>query len=246
MTWPINWPAAVKADDLDPNIRRLCELYASMCMKALTLHRVGGDPVRLMPGSRDCIAGHYVWFQTIEDLYPVGRFYPGTFYPTEQELQRTHTVRDVEAVTLPGPVGHVSEVLIDRQVLDPKAYRVEDGKYLVRMDGKSWPRDAGDNFVVTYLNSYPVDDMGKHAAGVMAAEWLKLITGDKKCRLPASATSVSRQGINLEVATGMFPGNVTGLPEIDAYLMLFNPHALRVAPRVYSPDLPQDRQVWHA
>lgn len=246
MTWPVTWPKSVKADDLDPNIRALCELYATECMKALTLHRVGGAPVTLMPASRDCIPGHYVWFKTLEDLYPVGRFYPGTFYPTEQELKEALTVRSVQAVVLPGPVGAVTEVRIDREVLDPAAYRVEDGRHLVRLDGKSWPASGGDNFTVTYLNSYPVNDMGKHAAGVMAAEWLKLISGDKKCRLPSTATSVSRQGITLEVATGMFPGNVTGVPEIDAYLMLFNPHSLRVAPRVYSPDLPQDRQVWHA
>lgn len=246
MTWPINWPAAVKADELDPNIKRLCELYASACMSALTLHRVGGNPVSIMPESRDRIPGHYVWLETLEDLYPVGRFYPGTLYPTEQELQRLNTVLKVEAVRLPGPVGEVTRVLIDQEVLAPSSYRIEDGQYLVRLDGKHWPASSGDNFVVTYFNSYPVDDMGAHAAGVMAAEWFKLITGDKKCRLPSSATNISRQGITIEVATGMFPGNVTGMPEIDAYLMLFNPHALRVAPRVYSPDLPRDRQVWHA
>lgn len=246
MTWPINWPASVKADELDPNIKRLCELYSSACMSALTLHRVGGNPVSIMPGSRDCIQGHYVWFETVEDLYPVGIFYPGTFYPSEQDLKSPRTVDKVEAVRLPGPVGEVTQVLINQAVVDPASYRVEDGQYLVRLDGKHWPADSGDNFIVTYFNSYPVDDMGAHAAGVMAAEWLKLVLGDKKCRLPASATSVSRQGINLEVATGMFPGNVTGVPEIDAYLMLFNPHSLRVAPRVYSPDLPRDRQVWHA
>lgn len=246
MTWPINWPAYVKVDELDPNIKRLAEVYAEACMKALTLHRVGGNPVSIMPASRDCIPGHYVWFHPVQDLYPVGRFYPGTLYPSEQDLIGSSTVRTVEAVRLPGPVGAVTEVLINGTALDKAAYRVEDGMFLVRIDGKSWPRDSGDNFVVTYYNSYPVDEMGAHAAGVMASEWLKLITGDKKCRLPSSATTISRQGITIEKATGMFPGNVTGMPEIDAYLYLYNPHALRVAPRVYSPDLPRDRQVWHA
>ena len=246
MSWPITWPKSVKAEDLDPNIKRLCELYATACMSALTLHRVGGRPVSIMPDSRDRVQGHYLWRKLEDDLFPIGQFYPGMAYPSEQELHSLHTVRKVEAVLLPGTVGEVTRVLIDQEVLGPAAYRVEDGRYLVRIDGRSWPRDSGDNFVVTYHNTYPVDEMGAHAAGVMAAEWLQLITGNKNCRLPANATSVSRQGINIEVATGMFPGNVTGIPEIDAYLMLFNPHALRVAPRVYSPDLPQDRQVWHA
>lgn len=246
MTWPITWPKAVNAEELDLNIRRLCELYAVACMTALTLHRVGGDPVRLIPGRRDFAPGQYVWFRTAADLAPLGQFYAGAFQPSEQDLQHTYTVRTTEAVRLPGPVGHVSEVVVDGKVIDPAAYRVEDGQYLVRIDGQRWPAGGADGFVITYLNSYPVDEMGSHAAGVMAAEWLKLITRDKGCRLPPSATSITRQGITIEVAGGMFPGNVTGIPEIDAYLMLFNPHSLRVPPRVYSLDLPQDRQVWHA
>lgn len=244
MTWPITWPASVKADELDPNIRALCELYSVSCMKALTLHRVGGDPVTLIPGVRDRIGGRYAWFRGLDGLYPFGRFYPGTFYPTEQEILNLDYIERASAIILPGPVGEVTEVVAEGKVLDSSVYRVEDGRYLVRMDKNSWP--AGDRLQVTYYNSYPVDDMGAHAAGVMAAEWLRLITGDKKCRLPASATTVSRSGITIEKATGMFPGNVTGIPEIDAYLMLFNPNALRVAPRVYSLDLPQDRQAWHA
>ena len=248
MTWPIKWPAAAKADELDPNIRALCEMYAASCMKALTLHRVGGDPVTLMPGARDRVRGSYSWVHTLDGLPPVGRFSVGTGYPSVEDLQRSHTYthHNVEAVWLPGPVGDVTRVLVNGAVVDPSAYRVEDGQYLVRVDGQEWPAGGGDDFVVTYLNSYPVNDMGAHAAGVMAVEWLRLITGDKKCRLPTSATNVSRQGITIEIATGMFPGNVTGVPEIDAYLMLFNPHALRVAPRVYSLDLDGDRQVWHA
>ena len=246
MSWPVNWPKSIKADELDPNIKRLCELYATACMTALTLNRVGGSPVSIMPDARDRVAGYYTWAQTLPGAPLVGRFIPGAIQPSIEDLQNLKSTRKTEAVLLPGPVGQVTRVLIDQEEVDSSIYRVEDGRYLVRLDGGRWPSTTGNNFVVTYYNSYPVDDMGAHAAGVMAEEWLKLISGNKNCRLPANATSVSRQGINIEVATGMFPGNVTGLPEIDAYLMLFNPHALRVAPRVYSLDLPQDRQVWHA
>jgi hypothetical protein len=247
MSWTITWPDSVVAAGLDPNLKRLCEVYATACMTALTLHRVGGNPVSIMPQSRECISGHYVWYSLLPDEFPVGQFYPGTIYPSAQELKEPLTVREVEAIDLPGPVGAVTEVLIDGVALAADKYRVENGRYLVRMDGESWPTDSGDNFVVTYFNSHPVDEMGAHAAGVMANEWLKLFTRSKdKCRLPSNATNVARQGITIEVATGMFPEGVTGLPEIDAYLMLWNPYGVRVLPRVYSPDLPKNRQVWHA
>ena len=246
MTWPIKWPDAVAAAELDPNLKRLCEVYASACMNALTLHRVGGDPITLMPGGRDWLYGHYVWFETLPDLYPIGTFYPGTIYPSAQELQHPHTVEEVQAIVLPGPVGNIVEVKVDGVVLDPAEYRVEDGKYLVRLGGKDWPDRQGDNFTVKYYNSHPVDEMGQHAAGVMANEWLQAFTPKGKCRLPASATTVSRQGITIERAAGMFPEGTTGIPEIDAYLMLWNPHGLKVAPRVYSPDIRRPRQVWSA
>ena len=81
----------------------------------------------------------------------------------------------------------------------------------------------------------------------MAAEWLKLFNNVKGgCRLPPSITSMTRQGISYTIERGMFPDGVTGIPEIDAYLMLWNPFGLKVAPRVYSLDLPEHRQVWHA
>jgi len=246
MTWPITWPTGTEPED--PNIKRLCEVYATACMTALTLHRVGGNPITLMPGGRDWLFGHYVWFETVPDVYPIGQFYPGTIYPSAQELQQPHTVEEVQAIVLAGPVGDIIEVKADGVVLDPSEYRIEDGKYLVRLGGKYWPDTQGDNFTVKYYNSHPVDEMGAHAAGVMAAEWLKAFTRNKndKCRLPANATTVSRQGITIERAAGMFPEGVTGIPEIDAYLMLWNPFGLKVAPRVWSPDLPKHRQVWSA
>jgi hypothetical protein len=245
MSGPITWPESVDESSLDPSIRLLAETYAGHCLTALTLHRVGGNPVTIMPASRERVPGHYAYWDSYENIL-LGTFYPGTVYPSAEQLQSRETVTALEAIDLPGPVGAVTEVLIDGVALDASAYRVEDGRYLVRLDGKGWPAESGDNFVITYYNSHPVGALGAHAGGVMAVEWLALITGDKKCRLPPSASVVTRQGITMEVTRGMFPEGVTGIPEIDAFLMLWNPFGLRVAPRVYSPDLPAHRQVWHA
>jgi hypothetical protein len=246
MTWPITWPATVDTGSLDPSIKALAELYAGACMTALTLHRAGGNPVTIMPGVTNRTSGHYAWYAPVLDEYPLGSFYPGTFYPSALDLSTWSTVAKVEAINLPGPVGAVTEVRVDGAVLDPTLYRVENGNFLVRLDSLRWPQDSGDGFTVTYLNSAPVDAMGAHAGGVMAAEWLKLLTSDKKCRLPSSVTNATRQGLTFQVTLGMFPSGVTGLPEIDAYLMLLNPFGLKVMPRVYSPDLPARRQIWHS
>ena len=239
MTWTITWPASVDVPSLDPSIKRLCEVYASACMTALTLGRVGGAPVTIMPAASQRVHGRYVWDCLLPGEFPLGRF-----YPSAKDLLAA-VADGVEAIDLPGPVRAITEVKVDGVVVPASAYRLEDGHLLVRVDGKSWPAQSGDHFTVTYLNSHPVDEMGAHAGGVMAAEWLQLLTTSKKCRLSATATSVSRQGITMELTQGMFPEGVTGIPEIDAYLMLFNPFGVKVAPRVYSLDLPAHRQVWN-
>lgn len=245
MVWPITWPASVKADELDPNIRLLCETYASHCMTALTLHRVGGNPVTIMPAQRERVTGYHQTY-TVSGV-PLSSFHLSLATVSSEDLLSSYRVDQVEAIELPGPVGDILQVRVDDITLPSTAYQVEDGRYLVRVDGGRWPTTSGDHFTVTYRNSHPVDEMGSYAAGVLANEWLTLFTNtNKKCRLPSSATSVSRQGISIELATGMFPQGVTGLPEIDAYLMLWNPFGLKVAPKVYSPDMPQHRQVWHA
>lgn len=240
MTWPVTWPDEAAADAAGPAIKELCEVYAVACMSALTLHRVGAGPVTIMPESR--VRGWYGWGPYVSGEYPLGAFFPGV-YPSAQDLKGYVNLTAVEALVLPGPVAAVTEVRVGGAVLPSGAYRVENDMYLVRTDGGSWPA-RGDGFTVTYLNSHTPGVMGSYAAGVMAEEWLKLLTRVKGgCRLPKSVTNVSRQGLTMEIARGMFPDGVTGMPEVDAYIMLLNPFGLKVAPRVYSPDLPDHRQV---
>lgn len=245
MTWPIDWPEAAEADKAaaTPIQVALAEHYAVASMNSLTLNRVGGNPVTIMPGPSQRVPGHYAWYEPLPGEYRLGSFYPGTVYPSALDLATLTAVDRIEAISLPGPVGAVTEVRVDGAVLDPSAYRVENGAYLVRTDGGSWPA-AGDGFTVTYLNSHPVGPVGAYAAGVMAWEWLKTITSGKKCRLSSKVTSMNRQGIQMDLTPGLFPDGVTGIEEVDLYIRIWNPNGLKTAPRVYSPDLPRHRQVW--
>lgn len=235
--WPVRWPAAANIEQVEEFPRRIAELYATTSLTALTLGRVGGNAVTIVPGGLDRVEGWYGLYDVI------GRFYPA-INPSAYDLQRWSDFFRTEAVVLPGPVGAVTEVRVANTVLPPESWRVEDGKYLIRTDGEDWPRDLSGAFTVTYLNSYEADDLAQHAAGVLALEFLKLVTGDRKgCRLPSSITNVNRQGLSFEVARGMFPDGLTGLPEVDAFILLWNPHGLKTAPMVYSLDVDRPRQV---
>ena len=128
-------------------------------------------------------------------------------------------------------------------LLDPGSYRVDDGKWLVRTDGDCWPgcQDLSKpdtelgTFSVTYLNAIPVDHLGMYAAGVLACEYAKACAG-VKCRLPSGVTSITRQGISMEVSAGLFPNGLTGINEVDVWVQMYNPHALTTGPTVWTPN----------
>jgi hypothetical protein len=237
MIWPVEWPVSANADALDPDIRDRAETYAANTMRFLTLNRVGGNPITVMPSARTCRS----------PIMRLNMFSPVPFYASAYDLRSCNcsmgcACARIRHVTLDGPVGRIDEVKIDGVALDPSAYHVED-TLLVRNDGGEWPACAGKNFTVTYLNGYPVDDMGQFVAGILAAEFVKAITSDKKCRLPSTITTMSRQGISYDLTKGMFVDGVTGIPEVDAYVVLWNPHGMRTRPAVYSPDLNPQRQI---
>jgi hypothetical protein len=151
-------------------------------------------------------------------------------------------------IVLPGLVSEMWQVRIDGVLLKTSDYRVDNGNRLVRTDGKSWPscqyldREVTEvgTMVVSYVPGIKPSAAGLWAAGVLTCEFAKACSGGK-CRLPSSVTSIARQGISMDISTGMFADGMTGIREVDAYLTSINPNALRQPPRVWSPDLPDHR-----
>lgn len=150
-------------------------------------------------------------------------------------------------VALPGPIAGVESVVIDGVVLDESAYRVDARRWLVRVDGESWPQDqdmaAGDTeagaFTVTYLRGIPVPRPGQLAAGDLACEFLRARAGGS-CSIPERAQSISRQGVDIQLLdpTAYFDGGLTGVASVDQWIMVVNPGKARAPSRVSSPDLP--------
>lgn len=155
--------------------------------------------------------------------------------------------RDIgyDRVALPGPVDAVDEVLIDGVVVDPDGWRVQDRRWVHRVDGKWWPThqdlhardDEVGAFTIRYQRGIPVPAEGQYAGGLLAAEFLAGMTGGA-CRLPAGATSVSRQGISIELADirEWFTQGVTGIEVVDLWIMSTNPSRSKRPARVTSPD----------
>lgn len=148
-------------------------------------------------------------------------------------------------IVMPGPVATLIAVNLDGTELPLGDFRIDNGHRIVRTDGECWPSCQNMNanigepgtLAITYLPGIFPDSSALWAAGVLACEFSKACTG-AKCRLPSSVTSIARQGVTFTMSEGMFAGGLTGIREVDAYLVAVNPRGVRVPVSVWSPDVP--------
>lgn len=238
--WPIDQSCCPEFEDYDFDVQDRAVAFAGATLRMLTAYRVGGCPITVRP-CRSVCAG---W----DPFYSPWAFSPtnwsGTWYNCvcRQDQCGCGSLCQLE---LPRPVGPVSQVKVDGQVLAASSYRVDNGMWLVRTDGQCWP-DCQDlakpdtevgTFSVTYLNAIEVGGLGQYVAGILACEFAKACTGGK-CRLPAGVTSITRQGISMDLSMGAFPGGITGIREVDLFVATYNPNHLAMTPTVWTPDQP--------
>lgn len=155
-------------------------------------------------------------------------------------------------IELRQPVTEVAEVKVDGDVLDPSAYRVDDWRWLVRIDGESWPccQDLSlestepGTFEVTYAFGTLPSPGGDRAAAALACElgkaWSPELTGE--CRLPKRVQQLTRQGVTMVMnPADVFDEGLTGISEVDLWLRSVNPKRDRGRLVVCSPDVPPRR-----
>lgn len=147
------------------------------------------------------------------------------------------------------PIRDIIEVRIDGAVLDPAAYRVDDRRWLVRIDGQSWPccSDLSKNpltdpntFQVTFEWGQSPPPGGTVAARVLAVEIGKMLTGSD-CDLPRRLQNVTFNGSSYTLLDPMnfLNDGLTGIYIVDLFLTDVNPHKLQRRSSVISPDIPR-------
>jgi len=235
-------------DAMDPMVRARAEALAWRTIATLTAYQVAPCPITVRPCRRGCNTAVTYYESRVTSGGQTG----GTFNPVLSGGVWTNTCGCTSdpcscgqmcEIFLPGPVGGIVDVTLNGAVLDPTAYRVDNGDRLVRQDGECWPpcqdmnaQIGTDNtWSVTYYMGAAPDGLTNWIAGLLAVEYAKACTGGK-CRLPSGVTMVTRQGVTLELQTGMFPNGATGIREVDAWLAGINPYGLKQPPRISSPD----------
>jgi len=156
-------------------------------------------------------------------------------------------INDYRAVIdLPGPIEEITEVMQDGDVVDPDAYQVHKGRYLVRTDGKVWPVHQSITTPITGKNTFQVSyvrgrywpDAAAIAAGLLCCELARAHLRDPDCQLPDNVRSIVREGISIDFSSPneFFPNGMTGIPDVDLWLASVNPDGLTQTSRVWTPD----------
>lgn len=146
------------------------------------------------------------------------------------------------------PVYDVTEVMIDGEILDSEAYRVDNYRYLVRQDGNRWPycQNLGrsltqeDTWSVTVQVGAPVPPGGQLAAGKLACELAKAACGSGSCELPQRWQTITRQGVTISAAIDLFEGldeGKTGVWLIDSWVASVTKPNLKTGFAIASPDI---------
>lgn len=228
---------------LDPVKKARAEMLAWGSIARLSGFRVSTCPVVLRPCRTRCAPEGYMsapvgaWGDGFSPYIQNGRWYNACGCRRDQcgcGVIRELVLPDME---VSGPVV----VKIDGAVLDPSAYRVDNGNRLVRMDGQDWPMCQDMNlpdgeegtFSISYYVGVGPDDMLNYAAGLLAGEWYKACDG-RECRIPDTATRAVRQGISFEIPS--FDQGTSGLREVDNIIAMYNPYHLKTPSRVVSVD----------
>lgn len=228
--------------DYEDSLRCRATSLAWSTLRLLTGGRVGNCPVTMRPCLTDpCDVCSNNWL-TMQPTQWNGAWYNQVCGRGDCSCTR------LCEILMPGPVAEITEVSLDGIVIDPTLFRLDNGNLLLREDGECWPscQDMGAplgdpcTLGITYVPGVKPGAEGEWAAGLLACEFAKACTGGK-CRLPSAVTAISRNGTTMEMTTGLFANNITGIREVDAYVASINPYSLRTPPRVWSPDLPQHR-----
>jgi hypothetical protein len=245
-TWPVRWTCNVSAES--PSATGIAVAAATQVLHALSGRQFGLCTATLRP------CHTMAWGQSWDTPYwwspwpfgggPMPALVGGLWYNLcgDGGFCSCHATAEAR---LPARVHRIVQVKVDGVPLASGAYRVDDGRILVRVDGGVWPRtndiDLDDSKAGTWSVAaqfgQPVPEVAELAMGELACEFLRSIRGED-CRLPRNVTSLARQGVTIQMAdlSEVMKLGKTGFPVTDMFLQATNPGKLTQASKSYSVD----------
>jgi hypothetical protein len=226
---------------------------ATEVLWAASAQRFGLCQVTIRPCRRDCYGRSWPfvdsWWEWTGTTWPHPMLFDGVWTNVAcGSCPGTCSCGVLEEAVLPAPVYDVVQVKVDGLPLATDAYRLDDGRILVRVNGGRWPACQDLSLADTEVGTWsvtarfgqPVPTLGRQAVGELACEMAKACLG-VDCRLPRNVQQLVRQGVTVS-----FPEN-TAVAERLYWAKLFvdtyNPHHLAGRPAVYDVDGPGFRRA---
>lgn len=237
---------------LDPDVVKRAENFAQMAIKVLTGRQVGGCPITVRP----CVSSGMqprTWKEASVTGGDAGPYIAdGKWYNSCSCAAGACGCQTLQRVRLKAPATSITSITLNGAPVPTSDYILVNDSEVVRIAGEPWPAHQDfarpltedDTFGITYVQGIPLDDMGRFCAGLLAFEYLEICKGENgSCRLPSQVVSVTRQGVAIELGKALFPGNLTGIREVDLWVATWNPYGSKARSRVYSPDSMPARRV---
>lgn len=259
-SWTLDTTCCTGWDDYTPEVQASAAAWATEILDALTGRRFAKCPVKVRPcGTRCGWFGGYLTFPVgAPSMSGAGNPWMIPYIGTGGVWRNCTcggacSCRATCEAHLSGPVAAIDEVMIDGVVIDPSGYRLDNGSILVRTDGDCWPEcqnlnvadTEDDTWSVTYRPGEALPASAAIAAAKLACEFAKACVGGEGCALPEQLVSLSRNGVEVQVADPqlLLDAGLTGVQEADLFIRAYNPGRLKSRPFVLSPDVRQNRQV---
>lgn len=254
-TWPVSWPCDVSC--LSPTVTGDAVEVASAVVWALSGRQFGLCEVTLRPCRRTCYGAPWPrgWSEWAgwSGGWPTPVLHGGRWFNVAcGACGDGCSCSALEEVVLPGRVHDVTRVTVDGTPLVTGAYRVDDNRVLVRVDGGRWPECNDLTLADTQPGTWSVAARygevppagGDWAVGELACELAKAMVGED-CRLPRNVSQLVRQGVTISFpdVTEMLRQRRTGLYLTDLFIETYNPHHLVRRAKTYGVDTPRARRV---
>lgn len=228
--WPVVW-GACDLTGVSPAVTGVAVQAATEVLWSLSGRRFGTCQLTIRPCRRDCsgmswgflagFSGPSGWWQW--GTYPRPLFFNGVWYNLTCGgcTDGSCSCSIVSEALLPSPVTAVVDVKVDGVTLSPTAYRLDDYRKLVRVDGGQWPLcndltkadTQTGTWSVTVQFGESVPDLGQVAVGELACQFARALSDTGDCRLPKPVQQLIRQGVTLNFLnpTEVFSGGKVGL-----------------------------------
>ena len=145
-----------------------------------------------------------------------------------------------------GPVHQVFSLKADGVEIPRDSYSLRNNSYLVKKGRNGyWDFCSTHEFEVTYEYGANPPIAGIEAAIDLGNEMILAFDGSDLCKLPQRITSMTRQGISINVADPeeYFADGRVGIYSVDMFIKAYNPSKAKKKSKVFVPGAPRQERV---